>query len=228
MTPEQDYRSRLSAEDQIAAVEAEAVEAAAAAVAALPPRAEAEPDPQGRQWLLRSSIAVASMPARLAAAYRNPETRRRNILLTAGAVAVGALIGFGAYRFGFAASPPHGPLADPGSLPPHPPLPNHDYAQLPPVQSAPIRVHAPRRPPQGLAVERLPAYNARTGAGTIWGGVKQLAANLGYDRLKAPALRRLTQATLNLNHLSWREARHLPKGFPVRMLSKTALSELLQ
>lgn len=222
VTPMQDYRLRLREAAQIAAVEAEALEAAAAVAAEVPQPEKPGPGARVRERLLRPSVAVASLPERVARQYRNPETRRRAIVITAGAAALGAVLGVALYRYGIMGAAPTEHFVHPDSAtPPLSPI-KHQVSVLP-VTSDPPPAHTPRH-----VAAPLKPFNARSGAGTIWYGVRRYAASIGFHHLRSSAVQRLTRATLGLNHLNWREARRLPVGYPVRMLSKVAIRGLLR
>lgn len=75
--------------------------------------------------------------------------------------------------------------------------------------------------------EALPTYNARTGAGTVDHLVADQVSHLGRHMTEAQH-HALTQQTLHLNGLSWEDARHLPVGYHVHMLSQAQIEEILK
>jgi hypothetical protein len=191
--------------------------------------------------LLRTGSVVAALPSRLSETYRSPDKRKRAIAYTAGGAVVGALIGYGIYRFGFAGSPSMGHALRPGGTIPYPSVPPVTHAASPPATAIP---HIPGRncpppgaehcmpPPVGSRHEDGPTvhlgpYDTHTGAGTIWYAVQHYAARLGYHHLRPHQVWLLTQHTLRLNHISWRGARHLSVQAPVHMLPRQELKQLL-
>lgn len=200
-TPQEDYEARLA--------EAQAVKDARrreGALAAL------------RGVVIGASVRLATLPGRAFETYKSTSTRNKVMVKVAGAVAIGAAV-YLTYRYGFS-----GP--SPATNMPHatgiPSVTEHIPSQIP-------HVHVPQPPkPHDPEQFSLPAYDARTGAGTIWNTVQRYAGYLGFRHANNTKIEELTSATLKKNGLTWSEARHLPKGFLVHMVGPKSATKLLK
>lgn len=208
-TPQEDYEARL----------------AAAQVSQYTPTIARETQaPRVRRiaalggMLLGASVKIAELPGRAIESYQSTNTRNKAMIKVAGALAVG-VAAYLTYRYAFSGSSPEAALPHPKSVPP-----GHEYIPQPKPHVHMPNPHLPKDPDE----ISLPKYNARTGAGTVWNTVQRYAGMLGFHHLNNAKVEQLTAATLKKNHLTWEQARHLPSGFLVHMLSPKTTSKLLK
>lgn len=167
--------------------------------------------------LLGASVKLAELPGRAIESYKSASARNKALVRVAGVLVVGAAA-YLTYCYAFSGSSPETALPHSKHVPTgHQPIPHHTpHVHLP----------SPGQPKDPAEIS-LPPYNARTGAGTIWNTVQRYVGLLGFHHVHNTKVEDLTTATLGKNHLSWEQARHLPTGFLVHMLSpKSALKVL--
>lgn len=200
-TPQEDYEARLA--EARAAKEARRHDSVFAAAS---------------KYILGASVKLATLPSRAIESYKSASARNKAVVRVAGVLAVGAAA-FLTYKYAFSGSSPATSLPHAMSTPS---VTEHIHGPKPPVH---VPAHHATNDPEQFS---LSAYNARTGAGTIWNGVQRYAGMLGFRHASNTKIEALTVDTLKKNRLTWAEARHLPKGFLVHMLSPKSALRLLK
>lgn len=74
----------------------------------------------------------------------------------------------------------------------------------------------------------LGEYDRKTGEGTIWDQVDQYAHEMGYRLTDETPLHYAVDETLDVNGLSWREARDLQPGYEPTLLSREQMETILE
>ncbi|HJQ07943.1 MAG TPA: hypothetical protein VJ836_00505 [Candidatus Saccharimonadales bacterium] len=78
------------------------------------------------------------------------------------------------------------------------------------------------------ARRELGGYKRSTGEGTIWHQTVEYADELGYDNLTGRQKWQLTDRVLELNNLSWADARDLPQSYRPKMPTQRTMEEVLE